>query len=228
MLSSSVQYEITRIITYVAPNLREEDDDLLYDNEMIQEEEGEDVDEDMISEHVDLDNSGEDMACDDNSIKSSEDEDMVSEYVYNSDENMISDDEYIIEPSNDQSVDMKPPRISQVAVNAAKNRLKSAMRAKLSISSTPLFTQQTDQQMIHTTVQRASDDSLTLIGILKDRQSVHRSCFLGFFCGDGYNYKEKQVIVQPSTEFHWLSRFIKALKCTNMDLKYVYLYYAIL
>ncbi|CDH52761.1 predicted protein [Lichtheimia corymbifera JMRC:FSU:9682] len=220
MLSSSVQYEITRIITYVAPNLREEDDDLLYDNEMIQEEEGEDVDEDMISEHVDLDNSGEDMACDDNSIKSSEDEDMVSEYVYNSDENMISDDEYIIEPSNDQSVDMKPPRISQVAVNAAKNRLKSAMRAKLSISSTPLFTQQTDQQMIHTTVQRASDDSLTLIGILKDRQSVHRSCFLGFFCGDGYNYKEKQVIVQPSTEFHWLSRFIKALKCTNMDLNF--------
>lgn len=227
MLSSSLQYELTRINTsYIAPNLQEEDDDPLYDNEMIQEVENEDVDEDMISEH-DLDNSDEDMACDDISIKSSEDEDMISEYVYKSDEDMISDDEYIIEPSNDQNGDTKP-RISQVAINAAKNRLKSAMRAKLSMSSTPLFAHQTDQQMIHTTVQRASDDSLTLIGILKNKQSVHRSCFLGFFCGDGYNYKEKQAIVQPSTEFHWLSRFIKALKCTNVDLKYVYFYYAML
>ncbi|KAJ8663421.1 hypothetical protein O0I10_000660 [Lichtheimia ornata] len=204
-----------------APNLQGEDD-LLYDNEMLLEED--DADEDMISEQ-DVSNSDEDMVCDDVvSFKTSEeDEDMVSEYVHNSDEDMISDEEYIDTSKKDdkKKVDKKPLRMPQIALITARNRHKPSLTTKPPTTSTPPFApQQEGKQMMHTTVQMASSDSLTLIGILKNKESVHRSCFLGFFCGGGYNYKEKQAIVQRSTEFHWLSRFIKAFKCTSVDLNF--------
>lgn len=190
--------------------------------------EEDDADEDMISEQ-DVSNSDEDMVCDDVvSFKTSEeDEDMVSEYVHNSDEDMISDEEYIDTSKKDdkKKVDKKPLRMPQIALITARNRHKPSLTTKPPTTSTPPFApQQEGKQMMHTTVQMASSDSLTLIGILKNKESVHRSCFLGFFCGGGYNYKEKQAIVQRSTEFHWLSRFIKAFKCTSVDLKYVYFY----
>lgn len=186
--------------------------------------------EDMTYASTFIDDGDEDMAC-------------YDEYIDPSDEDMICDDEYYIDihdedmsydeectDAHDKEVDndgnynaLRTPHLTPMVVTRCHAR-RSYLTTKPPISSTaPLYASQIDQQMIHTTVQRASSDSLTLIGILKEKQSVHRSCFLGFFCGDGYNYEGKQTISERSTEFYWLNSFIKAFKCTNVDLKYVYI-----
>lgn len=170
----------------------------------------------------------EDMTCVD-TLNDYGDEDMAydDEYIDPSDEDMICDDEYYIDHHDEDMVcddqhDINTPPVPHVPTLTARKRPKrSYLTTRPTLSHTTSYTPQNDMQMMHTTVHKAPTDSLTLIGILNDKLSVHRSCFLGFFCGDGCNCKHKRGIVQRSTEFYWLDTFIKSLKCTNRNLKYV-------
>lgn len=185
-------------------------------------------DEDMAYGNTFIDDGDEDMSCYDEFIDA-DDDDMScdDQHIDNHDEDMSFDEEP--GDAHDKEIDsgggynaFRTPHLTPIVVTRCRPR-RSYLTTKPPISSTtPLYASQNDPQVIHTTVQRASSDSLTLIGILKDKASVHRSCFLGFFCGDGYNNKEKQTIVERSTEFYWLNLFIKSFKCTSVGLKYVF------
>ena len=158
-------------------------------------------------------------------------EDLLSndsdEYMSCVDEYMDDDDDHYIDDSDEEMIeyvshsDQASPTSHSIATVATRN---SARRSYLTTKPTlPYTTPCSFQHDIHTTVQKASTDTLTLIGILNDKQSVHRSCFLGYYCGDGFNCKDRQPGFRlRSTDFAWLNDFINAFKCANVNLKYVY------
>ncbi|KAI7881322.1 hypothetical protein K492DRAFT_206926 [Lichtheimia hyalospora FSU 10163] len=225
-----------------SPNIRKEDDSFYYDEVLLEDDVSDDDDysehtmydeyelETSFLDHVNDEPILEDTITDDGALNEDDNyEDLSSD---DSDEYMSCDDEYMDDADDDYIDDSDEEMIEYISHNdkafstphsiATVATRNSARRSYLTTKTTPPCTIPcTFEYDMHTTVQKASTDTLTLIGILNDKQSVHRSCFLGFYCGDGFNCKERQPGFQlRSTDFAWLNDFIKAFKCTNVNFNF--------